>query len=538
MNGRAVSCLPLLVSACGFTFDLEGRCFQGEPCADAGTVADVDTNPTGDDDKDGAKNSGDICREVWNPTQLDYDEDGAGDECDACPFVASREPPCYESWELAQLDGEWEGFRVSHEGEVGLVGVPPAVTVEALSLELSGGSWANVQKPEDAKTATLTNTAVATLARLGGSAADGVLIVDSRRELMVGHTVTRSGKAEGAAAPPNLVILLRKRRYHGGVLADTPLAETRAPENRPAERTWRLHGLLDVDAVTKRRLTVQAAFRTLVSEKALEIQGHSGGNEGLAYAFEQGLHLPGQEKAKLPFATGGDLEESLARTRLIVPLQDATISALDLVGHVSFSRDVGVFRFDPNTPAGEDVRGFFLVTETTAESAKPDPRLRRWGAMGLLREASALLYVPDRPETGSVVGLQLHAESAVSGVIEAATAGYVGSDFVGFNLGTTLAAPLSTVWSSPRTCLFPTPGAGVALQVMCTSTGVTAADGCPTDVLCPLTLGLAVGLDAEHPDSDYDLDGRATIGLSTEAPCSGEGNDPCPCAINPLEDCP
>src|SRR5438128_79768 len=108
-----------LATACGFSFELEGRCFDGDPCSkpdsgppppDTKEQPEADTNPTGDDDDDGAPNATDTCREVWDPSQLDYDDDGQGDECDPCPFVAGGAAPCYTEWEGTQLEGEWSGY--------------------------------------------------------------------------------------------------------------------------------------------------------------------------------------------------------------------------------------------------------------------------------------------------------------------------------------------------------------------------------------------------------------------------------------------
>ena len=74
-----------LSSGCGFSFKADERCFKDDPCARPDTAAPLDsvtdtgpeedTNEGGDDDQDGDENGDDNCRTVWNPNQLDYDDD-------------------------------------------------------------------------------------------------------------------------------------------------------------------------------------------------------------------------------------------------------------------------------------------------------------------------------------------------------------------------------------------------------------------------------------------------------------------------------
>ncbi|MBL0217951.1 MAG: hypothetical protein IPQ07_29235 [Myxococcales bacterium] len=86
----------LVLAACGT--DLGGPCSAADPC-DSGSVCDL-TNPEGaicvdakgDDDGDGILNERDFCQHQMGGA-YDEDQDGFGDDCDACPIAPPPAAP-------------------------------------------------------------------------------------------------------------------------------------------------------------------------------------------------------------------------------------------------------------------------------------------------------------------------------------------------------------------------------------------------------------------------------------------------------------
>ena len=59
-----------------------------------------------DQDKDGIPDASDNCPFVKNKDQLDWDEDGKGDECDDDPPTITYYPPCVQDPDAPDIDGD------------------------------------------------------------------------------------------------------------------------------------------------------------------------------------------------------------------------------------------------------------------------------------------------------------------------------------------------------------------------------------------------------------------------------------------------
>ncbi len=555
----------LLACGCSLSFTLDDKCFAGQPCAAPDVAPDAeavdtepreDTNPNGDDDDDGALNASDKCPTVWNPSQLNYDGDEFGDECDPCPFVADQAAPCYSEWDDAQTAGDWVGYvSFSKPGE--RFDPEPRLEMVPIAVTLGAGEYAPTGAPDSRNTLLLGTAGTLFLEDLldvsiAGTAVDAMLVVDARREVAVGH-LTGQGARRGVAAPPSLVVLTRKRRVHGGITPGITLAESRLPPGKPPLRSWRLNGWVDVDgptALTHNRFAAQGLLDTRVENDMLEVVGYDDADKaaGLVWLFDStGAPAGGSGSPSLRFDTGGTLSETTDGLTLDVPikgkggglLDGVDIDALHLVGQFGFSRDIAVLTYE-GSQWGRHISAFFVLSERGVGSVSPaDPRLRPYALLASHAQASAIGLVPTRPASGEVVSLQFHGASAgVSAAISGATAAFQSSDFLGFNVPGTFSGPLQAQLSSPRVCLYPTAGGELAMMVICESGGLGAQDGCPVDRLCDAPVGLAVGIEAQTDSLDFDLDGRGSKDVQSSTPCASTKGDLCPCAIIPAGDCP
>ena len=565
--------LSFALVGCGFSFDVKDQCFQGDPCAtpdlgqsDLGGVdtAAPDTGPnedlnvTGDDDGDKVANGGDNCRTTYNPGQLDYDADGRGDECDVCPFLpggeAATNADCYADWDEDQLDGEWAGYAVIAPPPSGdLIPVKSAFGVQSFASTFAGSKHTTGAAGGE-KALNVGPGGVLVLedfAEKGGaldSRMDAVLTVDRRREVAIGHLVTRGGGG-GRAAPPNFLVLVRKRRIEG--LADQPVAETRLPPGKPLKREWFLYGWIDFDGLLESlttRQTAQGRFSTAVVDQKLQIVGYeeSGKQDGFLWLFDSDSE--GDEESGSPqvqFETGGTLNETAEGFTLSVDvkakgsgLSGATFEALDLTGQLGMSRDVAVLSGE-FTSKDRQIRAFLLMVERSTKAEREEAAgAAPWALAGVHRDASVLGLVAPAALSGNV-GLQFHgADLSVSAGGGEASSGFEGDDFVGLNVPATFSSPLENTLGNPRVCVFPAIGGSLGLFVACPSSQIAAKDGCALERSCAVPVGLALRADATHPVNDADLDGKgdATQPGASEF-CAPTDADPCPCVINPFSGC-
>lgn len=572
-----ISIALLTLGGCAFDFSLDDRCFAGEDCGassdteppddggpdgteasnpgDAPNPTDVTdtpetTEPTdapdGDtvepDDGDGV-GEGDNCPTVFNPSQLDQDLDGTGDECDPCPFSAT-EPPCYgqAGFHATDIVGVWSGY-VAARNSGGLQILAQTQITFASNMTYS-------KSVAEIATFELTADGVLHLQAFefaGGAKRNAVMLVDPSRELAVGHLVEKpeAGKT-GNATPATMIVLVRRRNY-GKLGPDDRVLETLRPFDT-TPRGWRMYGLTEGNEGVR---GLQAAFVTTPGEDsegkpAMLVGSHNSADQtGVAYVTENGKVIgenPQNPLEKPPtsltFDPGGRMYETPSGFHADVPMTvigGSQVTA-SFQGFVSFSGRFAVVGWNVAV-GGIANAGMLLLSEASdkpvLEEDEEDPRQTRWGIIGAHPDGSMRGFTPEGIHNGSPLGVMFHrADGTVAVSQNGMMNSVLGDDFIGMDQGETyLLAPDSLV-PQPRICIRPIPGYHYGLAVACKHLGAGKDEGCRVFDGCWMPLGVAIPLNGKFGQNDYDLDGQDS-GTVTKCKAQGDTGDVCPCTIFP-----
>jgi len=347
---------------CRLGFEPAAYCFDDQDCdtTDATTTDSADGTQDGTDDTvadaqppdaatqctssedcdlDGVIEENDNCPGVWNPSQLNWDSDVWGDECDPCPFVDQGLTggicPGPVLGAACDRSGHWRGTVVSR-----LNGVP-TVHVRSALLTSDGSVL-----PDDGTLSAYSCPSPRVLQIHGlqpwnvtGTDAHAVLILDNRHELAAGHLVDSE---TGRVVAGTQILLTRVGVIPDGLDPETAMIpEGQVDPNNPNARSWMFRGVGSFpEGATGLSLTGQ-----FTQEPASAGQGEPPSIEGTLVLHH--ANAPEGESFQLktldvPESDGPFFERPGSQANLMLVVGDAdgqTVGWLNAAGFTNLSRD-------------------------------------------------------------------------------------------------------------------------------------------------------------------------------------------------------
>ena len=571
-----------LCAGCPFAFDVDGRCFSGEPCAsdasdgaapadgaprdvahvevagadtapsdasdgdpgedpaDAPGGADTATEPTDghiDDTPDGqdadpAPDAGDTsavdAEDAPDLPPPDEDGDGIPDDLDSCPAIPSP----------SQADSDGDGLGDECDPCPFSAGTAPPCWGTGLAAGDLDGRWALALTIPGGSPPIASAEVTLTGGVWSGLGSGAVTVLGGAAVALTGVTSLGAGRALALVADPARELLAGhpvgwQGALGAGLMLPPALAvavRLRAgptgsalPEDQVATGEWHVTGVLHEGGSAR------------IIRGRLATETGAGGGLRLAAAGDG-------DAGRLWVGAPGDPDGGVARwtvtssapaTPLSVGGWSLDVSFADsvaggttpasLAGALSASREValltGVIGDSP------------LLLVLSRASGTPGSAASHLAVLGIHPGAAVRGSVPTTIGPGTGLGLvtqgadggpALHQASLTA--IVGAPAGALAADV---DAGPAGLAPLG-LGATPRLCARLGPSGRLGILALCPAGG---ADPCAPATVCPVA-GVVVAMPPGFGQQDYDLDGRDSTGVVGCAATSQAGLDPCPCLIS------